>query len=302
MVKLGDRGPEAAKVQKFLSLLGYDLIVDGVFGGKSQRSLRAFQKKFGLEVDGIAGPKTMIALEAAQKRTAKEEKSPSISKNYGDLTVDKSAHLPKEQYIRQSFKKTQIFIHFTASGPNGKNVINYWDKTAERVATPFVVNGREDGSDGLVYECFNPDHWGFHLGIKGTNGRLDKASVGIEICAWGRLEKKNGKFYSWTDTEVPSNEVCTLSEAWRERIYYQKYSDQQLKNLEKLIMWIVKEYDIPVQTKEFNRDWAEYNPNVIKDTLPGIWTHTNVRKDKQDTYPDDRLFDMLNRISKKVNG
>jgi N-acetyl-anhydromuramyl-L-alanine amidase AmpD len=302
MVKLGDRGLEVSRVQKYLSLYGYDLIVDGVFGKKTERSLKAFQKKFGLVVDGIAGPKTMIALEAAQKRTAKEDKSPSVSKDYGDIKVETGYHLPPEQYIRQKHKKTQIFIHFTASGPIAKSVINYWDSNSERVAAPFVINGRDGVNDGLIHQCFNPDHWGFHLGIKGTNGRLDKASVGIEICNWGRLDKKGDKFYSWTKTEVSSDEVYELDKEWRGRKYYQKYSDRQIEELEKLILWIVKEYDIPVQKEVFDRNWAEYNKDVITKTLPGIWTHTNVRKDKQDTYPDQRIFDMLNRISKKVNG
>ena len=45
----------------------------------------------------------------------------------------------------------------------------------------------------------------------------------------------------------------------------------------------------------------EDNENVIKTKRPGIWTHTNVRKDKQDSYPDHRLFELLNRIKDKNN-
>jgi len=303
MVKLGDRGPEVSRAQKLLSLLGYDLIVDGDFGKRTARSLKAFQKKYGLVIDGIAGPNTFIALEAAQKRTSKEEKAPSNGKDYGDLEVEKMYHLDPAQYIRQKHKKTQIFIHYTAGGPSAKNVIKYWDGNATRVATAYVIHGRDSNpdKDGLVHECHNPDHWGFHLGIKGTNGRLDKVSVGIEVCAWGRLDKVGDTYKTYVKTTVPEDEVIELDEKWRGNKFYHTYSEKQLENLEKLLLWIIKEYDIPVQ-ESFDKSWAEYNPDVIKKTLPGIWTHTTVRKDKQDTHPDPRIFEMLNRISRKVNG
>ena len=50
------------------------------------------------------------------------------------------------------------------------------------------------------------------------------------------------------------------------------------------------------------RELSKYDANIVKNNTPGIWSHTSVRKDKQDTYPDDRLMAMLNRIKKKVNG
>ena len=79
-------------------------------------------------------------------------------------------------------------------------------------------------------------------------------------------------------------------------------SDKQMESLEKLLLWIIREYKIPVQDIDFNRNWAEYNKTLIKEKTPGIWTHTNVRKDKRDMYPDHRMFEALNRIKEKVNG
>jgi N-acetyl-anhydromuramyl-L-alanine amidase AmpD len=302
MVTLGDKGPEVAQLQKYLSLLGYDLIIDGDFGVRTLRSLKAFQKKYGLAVDGVAGPKTFSALKAAQKRTSKEEKDvPKYGKNYGNLNVDTSCNQPSEQYLKQSTSKDKIFIHYTVSGSDSKGVIKYWDRNVERVSTAFVISGR-GSEDGKIYEAFNPDYWSFHLGVKGSKGKLDRSSVGIEICAWGRLDKKGNKFYNAYGAEVPANEVYTLDTPWRGKKYYHAYSDKQIESLEKLLLWIIKEYNIPVQNMDFNRDWAEYNNDVVAGKKTGIWTHTNVRTDKQDTYPDHRIFDMLNRIRVKVNG
>ena len=301
MITLGDKGKEVSQLQKYLSMLGYDLVIDGGFGNKTLRSLKAFQKKYGLLVDGIAGDQTFSALKAAQKRTSKEEKGTGNSKSYGDIDIDTDNNMDPEQYIKQVFPKDKLFIHYTVSGPSAKGVMRYWNGNESRIATAFVMSGRGD-EDGKVYEAFNPDYWSYHLGIKGTKGKLDKNSIGIEICAWGRLTKKGEKFYNAYGAEVAIDEVYTLEDKWRGNLYYHAYSDKQIESLEKLVLWIVKEYKIPVQDIVFDKDWAEYDETVIRDRTPGIWTHTTVRKDKQDTYPDKRIFDMLNRIKTQING
>jgi peptidoglycan hydrolase-like protein with peptidoglycan-binding domain len=296
MAKYGDKGAEVTEVQKLLSMLGYDLIIDGSFGDKTVRSLQAFQKKMGLVVDGLAGPKTIEALKAAQKRTAKEEKGQPAPKNYGSISVETKYQLDPTQYLKQSTPKDKIFIHFTAGGPNAGNVIKYWDSDEPRVATAFVIGGET----GQIYECFSPDFWSFHLGIKGTNGALDKSSIGIEICAWGPLTKKGDEFYTYVNTKVPADQVYELDVPFRGFKYFHKVSDEQFKQLELLVDFLINKYDVPVQ-KSFDTSWFEFNQELINKKTPGIWTHTNVRKDKSDMYPDQRLIDMLNRFAKKYN-
>lgn len=296
MVKLGDKGTEVTEVQKLLSMLGYDLVIDGSFGDKTERSLKAFQKKMGLTVDGIAGPKTIETLKASQKRTAKEEKTDPIAKDYGTLEIDKTCQLESNQYIRQTTKKDKLFIHFTAGGPSAINVIKYWDSDETRVSTAFVI----DGSTGKAYECFDPDFWSFHLGIKGTNGALDKFSVGIEICAWGPVTKKDDKYYSYKNKELPANEIYELDKPFRGYKYFHKVTDEQFKTLELLVDWLITKYNIPIQ-KTFDETWFDFQQSVIDNKTPGVWTHTTVRKDKTDMYPDKRLIDMLNRLGKKHN-
>lgn len=296
MSKLGDKGSEVTEVQKLLSMLGYDLIIDGSFGDRTDRSLRAFQKKMGLVADGVAGPKTVEALKTTQKRTSKEEKMPSASQDYGHLSIDKSCQLEPAQYLKQVTDKDKLFIHFTAGGPSAINVIKYWDSDEPRVATAFVI----DGEKGQIFECFNPDYWSFHLGIKGTNGALDKTSVGIEICAWGQLTKIGDKYFNYKNGEVPVTEVYELAQPFRGFKYFHKFSDAQLESLEKLLEFLILEYNITVQ-KGFDMSWFDFKQDLIDKKYPGIWTHVNVRKDKSDSYPDQRLLDLLNKLAKKHN-
>lgn len=296
MVKYGDNGLEVTEVQKLLSMLGYDLIVDGGFGDKTNRSLKAFQKKVGLLDDGVAGPKTIEALKAAQKRTSKEEKSTAPDKDYRNLLINKNFPLDSTQYLKQSTPKDKLFIHFTAGGPSAQNVIKYWGSDEPRVSTAFVI----DGDRGEIFECFNPDYWSFHLGIKGTNGALDKSSIGIEICAWGPLTKKGDKFITYKNTEVEPENVYELAQPFRGFSYFHKFSDAQLESLEMLLQHLIEEYNIPVQ-KSFDMNWFDFKQDLVDKKNPGIWTHVNVRKDKTDSYPDQRLLDMLNRLAKKYN-
>lgn len=302
LVRQGDRGPRVSEVQKLLSLLGYDLIIDGDFGSRTTRSVRSFQKKFNLDIDGIIGIKTYQTLKAAQKRGSKE-KGGADSNEYKEIEIT-IRELGDEQYIKQVLDKNQIFLHFTAGGPSAKSVINWWDSTESRISTSYVI----DGNDGVIYECFNPKYWSFHLGVKGTRGKLDKNSIGIEICNWGPLDKKNGKYYgwpakkykNWTEKyEVKEAEVLKLDTPHRGYSYYHKITDKQIESLEKLLIYLVIEYNIPVN-EIFGDDWYEYQDHVIKNVTPGIWNHVNVRKDKYDLCPDSRVTSILNGLKNKI--
>ena len=58
--KLGSRGNEVRRIQQKLKNLGYYKgSVDGIYGTKTQKAVRAFQKNCGITADGIAGPKTL---------------------------------------------------------------------------------------------------------------------------------------------------------------------------------------------------------------------------------------------------
>lgn len=298
ILQLGDKGLEVAELQKLLSMIGYDLVIDGDFGPKTKRSVKAFQKKMGLLNDGTVDSSTMEALKLAQPKKAKEQSGSSSSSGRYPFEVIDSHRLKPEQYIRQTQKKSQIFLHYTASGPSARGVIDYWNSDEPRIATAFVI----DGYKGEIYECFNPDFWSYHLGVKGTKGALDKASIGIEICAYGPLVERNGQFYAWPNNfstvKIPENKVYKLTRQFRGYNLFEALTDEQIASLEKLLEFLIPVYNIDIQS-EFDYTWFDFNDQVIRDRIPGIWSHTTVRKDKYDLYPDHRIIDMLNRLSRK---
>lgn len=61
-LRVGMRGELVRRMQQQLKKTGWDIDVDGVFGGDTDRVVRAFQRRRGLEDDGIVGRKTWQAL------------------------------------------------------------------------------------------------------------------------------------------------------------------------------------------------------------------------------------------------
>lgn len=298
-LKFGDINSKVSEVQKHLSFLGYDLLVNGEFGDRTLRSIKAFQKKVNLDTSGIVDSKTLEALKAAQKRTSKEEKTILTPKVYGNLDVIKTNQLDVSQYVKQQTNKDKIFLHFTAGGKSASKTIGSWGSDELKISTAYVI----DAENGKAYEAFHPDYWGWHLGVKGTNGALDKKSIGIEMCCFGPLKKVGEKYYAWPNDwkkEVPVDEVYELETPFRSFKYYQAYTDAQLDTLEKLLEYLIENYNIPVQ-KNFDMSWFEYMPDLVSKKTAGLWTHVNCRKDKFDSYPDHRLLELLNRLSKKYN-
>ena len=212
-----------------------------------------------------------------------------------DISKIKQVRLKESQYFAEESAKTQIYLHHTAGNGNAEAVSRYWNGTSDRVATAFVV-----GQDGLIVQCFSSKHWAWHLGIskaefKGQGAKyqnLDKASVGIEVCNWGYLKEKDGKFYNYVNTRVPDSMVTTLEEPFKGFKHWYKYTDAQIESTRQLLVYLCDTYNIP---REYRAQIFSLDKEAFKGT-PGIYTHNSVRKDKSDIYPCPRMIQMLENL------
>jgi len=67
-LKKGSKGNEVKNLQKFLNWYGnYGLVIDGSFGKKTEKAVKAFQKATGLTVDGIFGPKSLTKAKSIKR-------------------------------------------------------------------------------------------------------------------------------------------------------------------------------------------------------------------------------------------
>jgi N-acetyl-anhydromuramyl-L-alanine amidase AmpD len=212
-----------------------------------------------------------------------------------DISKIKQVRLKESQYFAEESAKTQIYLHHTAGNGNAEAVSRYWNGTSDRVATAFVV-----GQDGLIVQCFSSKHWAWHLGIskaefKGQGAKyqnLDKASVGIEVCNWGYLKEKDGKFYNYVNARVPESMVTTLDEPFKGFKHWYKYTDAQIESTRQLLVYLCDTYNIP---REYRAQIFSLDKDAFKGT-PGIYTHNSVRKDKSDIYPCPRMIQMLENL------
>lgn len=233
-----------------------------------------------------------------------------------DITKIKQLEFPESQYYKTEIAKKQIVIHHTASGRGIDGDFTHWLTDPARIATAFII-----GEDGTIYQLFSSKYWGHHLGLKSDflkakgfsdsnirNNALNQASIAIEVDSWGPLTTKDGKFYSYTGTEVPASEVYhyekqlhtipsskyndSIGQSGKPAFYYQKYSDAQIESLRDLLEYLAKKFNIPVT---YNEDMWNVSLKALRGN-PGIFTHVSYRNDKSDCHPQDNLIQMLQTL------
>lgn len=196
--------------------------------------------------------------------------------------------LKDDQYFKEKQVKTQIVLHHTAGGSNGDNVIHGWDFNQERVGTAYVIDG-----NGKIIKAFEPDYWAYHLGLKtADNVKLNKSSIGIEVCNWGQLIYKNGKYLNYVNKEVSPSEVVQIKK-FRGFEFYHKYNDAQIESLRKLVLELCAKFGI---NKEYNGDIWDISTNALSGKN-GIYTHVSYRADKNDMSPQINLIEMLKNLN-----
>lgn len=290
-IKKGSK--ETELVKKIQAVVGVP--ADGDFGPMTEKAVIVWQRSKNLVADGVVGPKTLEAMEIIDT-----DLSEQALKLDNGLVIERH-YLPPGEYLEGPINKDYCFLHHTAGWDNPFRVIDAWGRdTRGRVATEFVMGGQKitdntDTYDGTVVQCFPEGCAGWHLGTTGS-GYMHKHSVGIEICNFGYLT--NGKTY--VGTPAHEDQICTIEEPFRGKTQWHKYSDKQLKSTEKLLEYIAERDNIDLRTglPEWIRKHGpikafEFNEDAYNGKVKGLLTHTNVRKDKTDLFPQPELIDML---------
>ena len=293
LLKLGSKGQEVVELQQALGIKA-----DGDFGPATEAAVKKFQQKNGLTVDGIVGSQTLAEIRAVSATTDKSEK---VYSPVPDLVVNKY-FLPKGEYKDGPIPKEYLFLHHTAGWNNPYKTIDDWAKDNRGpVATEFVlggksVKGNDDRHDGELVQCIPEGGYGWHLGLgSGGSQYMHSHSVGIEVCNFGYAE--NGRTY--VNTPIATNQLVTLAEPFRGYRQWHAYSDKQIETLKLFILWIAERDSIDVRAgliaeiKKNGIKAFDYNEDALKGKIKGMWTHTNVRKDKFDLFPQPNLIDML---------
>jgi N-acetyl-anhydromuramyl-L-alanine amidase AmpD len=196
----------------------------------------------------------------------------------------KKLPLKSDQYYPTAQKKTHIILHHTAGGSAASSVAG-WAATPEHIATPYIID-----RDGTIYETYSPEFWAYHLGVKGATW-LEKASIGIEICSYGQLTPNvAGELLTYTKKVIPKEKAAKVS--FRGFEYYEAYTPEQIAALKQLLPYLMDRFGIKPQADRKN--FWEYRD--AKTLPPGIWSHTTVRKDKVDIFPQKEIVELVNSL------
>jgi len=213
-------------------------------------------------------------------------------------------NFPATQYITEEHSKSQIFLHHTAGNADAVGVYKFWETNKERIATCTVIAGKpkkkDSFLDGQIVQGYSSKLWAYHLGLKESTFHnfnlsyksLDKFSIALEICNWGQLTLRGGKYYTWANTVVDESEVIELAKPHRGYKYYHNYTDAQIVSVEKLLRYWTIRYNIPTT---YNEDIFDVCPRALRGEA-GIYTHNSVRYDKVDIYPHPKLIEMLKSL------
>lgn len=223
--------------------------------------------------------------------------------------------LNKGEYYEDVIPKKTIYIHHTAGGHRPDWTIAGWnaDKSTSggklQVATAFVIGGlsttdQDTTWNGVICRCFPEEKWAHHLGTTASNNvLLNKESIAIEICNYGPITKSaDGKFYNYVNKQVPAEMVVELTKPFQGFKFYHKYTDKQIASLKELLIDLSVRFKIdlksglqPLLLQNKGNDAFLLNKDALAGK-PGLWTHTNVRKDKFDCTPQDNLINMIKSL------
>ena len=291
LLKVGSKGQSVKELQRALKITA-----DGIFGKATEAAVIKYQQENGLMVDGIVGPQTLSLIHQSTISTDLSEKVYSPSEG---LVVNKY-FLPDDEYFAGPNQKEFLFLHHTAGWNNPYKTVDDWAKDNRgKIATEFVlggpsVKGNNNRYDGELVQCIPDGGFAWHLGDNGSQ-YMHTHSVAIEVCNFSYL--KNGATY--VGTEVESNQIVELEQAFRGFKQWHAYSDKQLETLKRFILWIAERDSIQVtdglvsEIKKHGVKGFEFNEDAYFGKVKGMWSHTNTRKDKYDLSPQPKLIDML---------
>ena len=288
-LKIGSRGKEVKELQEFLGIQA-----DGAFGKGTEAAVKKWQSDNGLVADGIVGPATWDCMGIATT-----DNSEKVYTTENGLIINRY-YLPTNEYKVGPTDKEYIFLHHTAGWHNPYACVDEWGRDNRgTVATEFVlggpsVKGNDNKYDGVMVQAFPDGGYGWHLGKNGSQ-HMHTHSVGIEVCNFGWVV--NGKTYA--GTRVDESQIVTLDKPFRGYKTWHRYSDAQIEELKKWILWVGERDSIDVrkglveEIKKKGVDGFEFNEDAYYGKVKGMWTHTNTRRDKVDMFPQPELLDML---------
>ena len=274
----------------------------GEFDEFTEAAVRNFQIKNNIPVTGVVDNPT--------KELLGDDKEGFVDTDRTSRNRIRNYPLSKDEYIVGTEKKEYIFLHHTAGWNDPYKVIKDWE-TDERknIGVSYVIGGIHPTTldprfNGEIVKALPEKDYGWHLGI--GNVPMHRNSIGIELCNFGYLFKRNNDYFTYTNTRVNPNEIIDLKREYRGHQYYHRYTEKQIESLKWLILDIANRWGIDVtqglqkKLKSAKDPWTAFDYDPQTKDIKGLHCHTNVspknrygRYEKWDLFPQPEIIEML---------
>lgn len=244
-------------------------------------TVKAFQKKEGIDDDGVVGEQTFARLYARYLNV----KEYSIAGNYW----------------QEVYEKKQIVWHHSAGWDNARLMFQSWVNDGRKhVATAIGIS-----DSGEIIRGYDEKFWAVHIGAYDIGllnyMALETQSVAVEICNWGALEERNGKFYAWVNdygkrgpaVELPKEKVIELN--YKGIRYFEAYTDAEIESLRRWTILMAIRFDIPLNYNA--KDFWQASQNAISGKA-GLYSHNSFVSWKTDVSPQPKLIAMAEKLAK----
>lgn len=260
------------------------------------------------KLDPVSKPNRLLSTSTKQSNASGGGGSPVGE--LGEIASLTSGYPMAKIFYDGPTSKTQIVIHHTAGRQNIANTIKSWSKRTDHVATHYITN-----NEGEKEQLFADTAWANHLGVKSSTFRalgvtyqnLNKTSLGIEMQAFGGLKERDGKYYTYVNSEIPSSNVAQPVDkngnptTYKGYSFYEKYSSSNIARVKEIVTGWMGKYGIP-----FVYDYDVLFPSTSTVSLAafegtsGVYTHNSFRTGKSDVFPQAELIQMFKSIATKI--
>jgi hypothetical protein len=184
--------------------------------------------------------------------------------------------LTDSNYHKEVYNKTQIVIGHTFQ----KNMLHY-------AGWVYRLNGKNKKTatftitkEGKVFQHYDPIYYSTFI-----NNQQDRASISIvlENMGWFKKDSMVDRYVDWLGNSYRKNSEEVLNKRWRNYVYWDRYTKEQMESLTDLLTKLSQKYDI-------SKDFIGHNvfdENV--DLFKGITFRSNYYQESTDVSP---AFDM----------
>jgi peptidoglycan hydrolase-like protein with peptidoglycan-binding domain len=259
------------------------------YDDKLVRAIKKFQKQYDLTADGLCGPSTFRRIWT--ERQADIDDFRPVNRKYSNYLVYNSNFIPIEWdkvvlWSEEGGLSAKPGNYYDYTGRAKRNIrlfVNHWDVCLDSTRCNDVLNKRGISvhflidNDGTIFQTLDMQHGAWH----GSSGRVNRASVGVEIS-----NAYYPKYQNWYEKrgfgERPTmNGVVVHGQKLPEFLGFYDVQIQAAQALWKAIeSTTAVEYKAPLDNN--GNTSTKYEQDVVYGKFAGIVSHYHCSKKKID--------------------